>query len=134
VGCIPSKALLQSSENYEHAGKHFADHGIAVQGLSIDIQKMLARKDAGREAEQRRHPVPVQEEQGHLLPRPRRLRQGRRDGYEIQVGDETVVGKHVIVATGSNPRALPGVPFDEDKVLSNDGALAHPGGPEGSWC
>src|SRR3954469_13899331 len=45
VGCIPSKALLQSSEHYEHAGKHFADHGINVKGLELDLGKMLARKD-----------------------------------------------------------------------------------------
>src|SRR6266513_264449 len=45
VGCIPSKALLQSSEHYEHAGKHFADHGIEVKGLRLDLAKMLARKD-----------------------------------------------------------------------------------------
>src|ERR1044071_3888747 len=46
VGCIPSKALLQSSENYEHAGRHFADHGINVQGLGLDLAKMIGRKDA----------------------------------------------------------------------------------------
>ena len=45
VGCIPSKALLQSSENFEHAGHAFADHGIAVEGLTIDVAKMQARKD-----------------------------------------------------------------------------------------
>jgi dihydrolipoamide dehydrogenase len=46
VGCIPSKALLQSSEHFEHAGKHFADHGIEVKGLGLDLGKMIARKDA----------------------------------------------------------------------------------------
>src|SRR5688500_16423258 len=45
VGCIPSKALLQSSEHYEHAGHHFADHGIRVGDLQLDLKKMLARKD-----------------------------------------------------------------------------------------
>src|SRR4051812_40111776 len=45
VGCIPSKALLQSSEHFEHAGKHFADHGINVSGLGLDVAKMLGRKD-----------------------------------------------------------------------------------------
>src|SRR5687768_12909624 len=45
IGCIPSKALLQSSEHYEHAGKHFADHGIEVKGLTLQLDKMLARKD-----------------------------------------------------------------------------------------
>jgi dihydrolipoamide dehydrogenase len=130
VGCIPSKALLQSSENFEHAGKHFADHGIGVQGLSIDVQKMLSRKDT----------VVKQNNDGILyLFKKNKVSffHGRgsfakysADGYEIQVGDETLVAKHVIVATGSNPRALPGVPFDEDKILSNDGALRIPAVPK----
>ena len=45
VGCIPSKALLQSSENFDHAGHSFAEHGIKVQGLTLDLAQMLARKD-----------------------------------------------------------------------------------------
>ncbi|MFM8667236.1 MAG: FAD-dependent oxidoreductase, partial [Betaproteobacteria bacterium] len=45
VGCIPSKALLQSSEHFEQAGHHFAEHGIGLKDLSIDVPKMLARKD-----------------------------------------------------------------------------------------
>ena len=45
VGCIPSKALLQSSEHYEHAGKHFAEHGIEVKGLGLDLAKLIGRKD-----------------------------------------------------------------------------------------
>src|SRR5574337_1876012 len=45
VGCIPSKALLQSSENFERAGHGFAEHGIAIDGLAIDVAKMQARKD-----------------------------------------------------------------------------------------
>ena len=45
VGCIPSKALLQSSENYEHAGHAFADHGIEVKGLSLNLKQMQARKE-----------------------------------------------------------------------------------------
>src|SRR5690625_4146119 len=47
VGCIPSKALLQSSEYYELAAKHFDDHGIEVKGLSIDVEDFLKRKDNG---------------------------------------------------------------------------------------
>src|ERR1700751_6333315 len=45
VGCIPSKALLQSSEHFEHAGHAFAEHGIDVKGLAVDVARMLARKD-----------------------------------------------------------------------------------------
>ena len=123
VGCIPSKALLQSSENYEHAGKHFADHGIGVAGLTIDVAKMLARKDA----------VVKQNNDGILyLFKKNKVSffHGRgafakagAAGCEITVDAETLTAKHVIVATGSNPRPLPGAPFDEDRILSNDGAL-----------
>src|SRR5258706_6021379 len=45
IGCIPSKALLQSSENFEQAGHHFADHGVRVNGLELDLVQMLKRKD-----------------------------------------------------------------------------------------
>ncbi|MBE7368426.1 dihydrolipoyl dehydrogenase [Ramlibacter pallidus] len=133
VGCIPSKALLQSSENYEEAAKHFGDHGIRIDGLSIDIQKMLARKDQ----------VVKQNNDGILFLFKKNkvsffhgrgsFAKAGAEGYEIQVSgasQETITGKHVIVATGSNPRALPGVPFDEEKVLSNDGALRIPAVPK----
>src|SRR3954469_25595337 len=123
VGCIPSKALLQSSENFEEAGKHFGDHGINVSGLGLDVAKMLGRKDT----------VVKQNNDGILyLFKKNKVAffHGRGafakaggEGYEITVGEETLVGKHVIVATGSNARALPGVPFDQQNVLSNDGAL-----------
>jgi dihydrolipoamide dehydrogenase len=126
VGCIPSKALLQSSEHYEHAGHHFADHGIGLKDLSIDVKKMLARKDT----------VVKQNNDGILyLFKKNKVSffHGRGsfvkavDGsYEIAVAgasSETLTAKQVIVATGSNPRALPGAPFDEERILSNDGAL-----------
>ena len=81
VGCIPSKALLQSSENYEHAGHAFADHGIDVKGLAIDVKRMQARKEKGRRAEQRRNSLSVQEEQDRVLPRCRLVhRRQRRRG------------------------------------------------------
>ncbi len=123
VGCIPSKALLQSSEHFEHAGHHFADHGIGLKSLSIDVPKMLARKDL----------VVKQNNDGILyLFKKNKVSffHGRGSfaravdgGYEVSVGDKTLVGKHVIVATGSSARALPGADFDEERILSNDGAL-----------
>jgi dihydrolipoamide dehydrogenase len=127
VGCIPSKALLQSSENFEHAAHSFADHGITVQGLSLDLQKMLGRKNT----------VVKQNNDGILFLFKKnkvaffhgRASFGKAaDGaYEIAVAGaaaETLVTKHVIIATGSNARALPGAPFDEQRILSNVGALA----------
>jgi dihydrolipoamide dehydrogenase len=126
VGCIPSKALLQSSEHYEQAAHHFADHGIGLDNLSIDVKKMLARKDT----------VVKQNNDGILyLFKKNKISffHGRgsfvkavEGGYEVAVAgaaNDTLLGKQIVVATGSTARALPGVPFDEDKILSNDGAL-----------
>ncbi|HEX2542822.1 MAG TPA: dihydrolipoyl dehydrogenase [Caldimonas sp.] len=127
VGCIPSKALLQSSENFEHAGHHFKDHGIGVGSLTIDVPKMMARKKS----------VVKQNNDGILyLFKKNKVAffHGRGSfvrksdaGWEIAVAGskpQSLTGKHVIVATGSSPRALPGAPFDEQTILSNDGALA----------
>jgi dihydrolipoamide dehydrogenase len=133
VGCIPSKALLQSSEHYEQAKLHFGDHGIGVGDLSLDLAKLLGRKDT----------VVKQNNDGILyLFKKNKVSffHGRgsfaaaKDGtYEIKVSaptDETITAKHVIIATGSNARALPGAPFDEQRVLSNDGALRIPSVPK----
>ena len=133
VGCIPSKALLQSSENFDQAGHHFADHGIQIQGLDIDVARMLARKDQ----------VVKQNNDGILfLFKKNKVTffHGRASfaakgdaGYDIKIAgaaEETITGKHIIVATGSNARPLPGAPFDEENILSNDGALRIQGVPK----
>ncbi len=127
IGCIPSKALLQSSEHFEHAGHHFADHGIEVGKLGLDLAKMLARKDGVVKQNNdgivylfKKNKVAFFHGRGSFV--------GAKDGaYQIKVSgtaDEDLLAKHVIVATGSNARALPGADFDEDRILSNDGALA----------
>jgi len=126
VGCIPSKALLQSSEHYEQASHHFADHGITVKGLNIDVAKMVARKDAvvkqnndGIQYLFKKNKVSFFHGRGSFV-------KASAEGYEIKVAgatEETIIGSHIIVATGSNARALPGTPFDEELILSNDGAL-----------
>ena len=126
VGCIPSKALLQSSEHFEHANHHFADHGISAKDIKIDVAKMIGRKDAVVKQNNdgilylfKKNKVSFFHGRGSFV-------KATEGGYEIKVAgaaEETLVGKHIIVATGSNARALPGVPFDEVNVLSNDGAL-----------
>lgn len=129
VGCIPSKALLQSSEHFEHAGKHFADHGIEVKGLNLQLDKMLARKDQvvkqnndGIQFLFKKNKVAFFHGRGSFV-------KAGEGGYEIKAGEETIAGKHIILATGSNARALPGAPFDEENILSNDGALRIQGVP-----
>jgi dihydrolipoamide dehydrogenase len=126
VGCIPSKALLQSSEHFDHANHHFAEHGISAKDVKMDVAKMLARKDT----------VVKQNNDGilYLLKKNKvTFFHGRGSfaktteaGHEINVAgtaEEVIIGKHIVIATGSNARALPGTPFDEVNVLSNDGAL-----------
>ncbi|MBC7395721.1 MAG: dihydrolipoyl dehydrogenase, partial [Variovorax sp.] len=127
VGCIPSKALLQSSEHYEQAGHTFADHGINVSGLSLDIGKMMARKD--QVVKQNNDGITYLFKKNKITSFHGRASFVKTDetGYELKVvgaaGEEAISGKHIIVATGSNARALPGAPFDEENILSNDGAL-----------
>ena len=124
VGCIPSKALLQSSENYEQAGHGFADHGVKLRGLELDLAQMLRRKDkvvkASNDGVQflfRKNKVAFFHGRGSFGSSP----------SEILVSgaqSETLTAKNVIIATGSNPRALPGAEFDEQLILSNAGALS----------
>ena len=126
VGCIPSKALLQSSEHFEHANHHFADHGISAKDIRMDVGQMIARKDQVVKQNNdgilylfKKNKVAFFHGRGSFV--------GKTDaGFQVQVaGKDTTVltAGQVIVATGSSPRALPGVAFDEDLVLSNDGAL-----------
>jgi dihydrolipoamide dehydrogenase len=126
VGCIPSKALLQSSEHFEHAGHSFADHGIGLKDLTIDVAKMLGRKDTVVKQNNdgilylfKKNKVTFFHGRGSFV--------AAKDGlYDINVAgaaSEVISGKHIIVATGSNARPLPGTPFDEENILSNDGAL-----------
>jgi len=126
VGCIPSKALLQSSENFEQAGHHFADHGVRVKGLELDLAQMLKRKDKVVKASNdgiaylfRKNKIEFFHGRGSF----------GSSASEILVSgaqSETITAKNVIIATGSNPRALPGTEFDEKLILSNAGALEIP--------
>ncbi|MFM7284577.1 MAG: dihydrolipoyl dehydrogenase [Betaproteobacteria bacterium] len=133
VGCIPSKALLSSSEEYEKTSHHLSTHGITVKGVSMDIPKMLKRKDAivskmskGIEFLFRKNKITWLKGHGKFA--------GRNDvGILVAVdGDEseTVVAKNVIVATGSNARHLPGLKVDNKIVCDNEGALAFESVPQ----
>jgi dihydrolipoyl dehydrogenase len=124
IGCIPSKALLQSSENFEQAGHGFAEHGVKVKGLELDLAQMLKRKDKVVKQNNdgivylfKKNKVAFFHGRGSLAG-------SGGGGHYIAVGKESLNAKHVIVATGSTARALPGADFDEKLILSNAGALA----------
>ncbi len=124
VGCIPSKALLQSSEHYDHAFHAFVMHGISHEGLRIDVPTMVRRKDnivtqltGGIKSLFKKHKVTLLSGHGKFAGRENNL-------WQIDVGGEIVDARHVIVATGSTPRHLEGVPVDNKIVCDNVGALA----------
>lgn len=131
VGCIPSKALLQSSEHYEFAKLHLAEHGVRVADVALDLPAMLARKDAvvatntrGIEFLFRKHKITWAKGTGTLE---------RGNVVKVTAADGTVTtyqAKNVIIATGSVPVQLPFLPFDEQRVLSNVGALKIPEVPK----
>jgi dihydrolipoamide dehydrogenase len=127
VGCIPSKALLASSEAFEHAS-HLDAHGIEVKGVSLNLAKMIARKDGivskmtkGIEFLFRKNKITWLKGHGRFV--------GVADGvYRIEVtgaqGAEQAQARQVIIATGSKARHLPGLPVDNRLVCDNEGALA----------
>lgn len=131
VGCIPSKALLQSSHLFEEAGHGFSAHGIGVGKLSLDLAAMMARKDkvvegltGGIAMLFRKHKITWLNGRGTL----------KGNGkVEVQAEDgksDTVSAKHIILATGSEVMPLPGITIDEEKILSSTGALALKGVPK----
>jgi len=124
VGCIPSKALLSSSEHYEFARLHAAEHGVQVGEVKLDLGTMMKRKDTvvgqntkGVEYLFRKNKVTWARGRGTL-----------KKGNIIDVvlsdgGSESYRAKNVIIATGSVSVELPFLKFDEKRVLSNIGAL-----------
>jgi len=124
IGCIPSKALLDSSELYHLAHQRFAKHGIKVDGLGLDIAAMLARKDEvvkgltdGVKFLFRKNKITHLFGTGRLAT-PTAVAVRSNDGAET-----TLDAKHVLLATGSEPIGLPFLPFDGRHVVSSTEAL-----------
>ena len=128
VGCIPSKALLRSSELYDEASHGFVMHGIAVEGLKLDVGTMVRRKDnivtqltGGIRGLFKKNKVTLLAGRGSFRGREDELWQVEVAGRD---GKDVVAAKHVIVATGSSPRHLEGIPVDNQVICDNAGALA----------
>jgi len=129
VGCIPSKALLESSENYERVLHQFKAHGITASGVKFDLKTMLERKDrivgkmtSGIAGLFKKSKVIWLQGHGRLV--------SGGTTWKIQVDGETVEAKNVIIATGSKARHLPGIPVDNKTICDNEGALAFDSVPE----
>ena len=127
VGCIPSKALLTSSEHLEFARNHAKDHGIDLRGIELDLAKMLKRKDdvvgqntRGIEFLFKKNKVTWAKGRGSLAAADL-VNVASTDGKSTSYR-----ARHVIIATGSLPVELPFLKFDEERVLSNIGALRIP--------
>ena len=130
VGCIPSKALLESSENYERVAHKYSAHGITVEGLSVDVPVMISRKEKIVDAFTRGIAMLFKKNKvTSIHGRGRLVKEKNSEGswrVNVQNGDkeEIVEAKYVIIATGSAPRQLPSLLIDNKCVLDNEGALA----------
>jgi len=119
IGCIPSKALLQSTENFEEATHHFADHGILIEGVKLDLAKMQARKADVVSANVKGVEFLFKKNKVAWLKGSGRITAPGRvdvDGTEYEA-------KHIVIATGSESIALPGVEVDEKAIVTSTGGL-----------
>ncbi|WP_274474637.1 dihydrolipoyl dehydrogenase [Mangrovimonas aestuarii] len=125
VGCIPSKALLDSSHHYEDAVKHFEEHGIEVPGeIKVNLEKMISRKQAvvdqttgGIDFLMKKNNIDVYQGLGSF-----------KDATHININKEdgateTIEAKHTIIATGSKPSNLPFINIDKERIITSTEAL-----------
>ena len=127
VGCIPSKALLDSSEHYHNAEKNFEKHGIKLKDLKPDIKQMISRKDEvvsqtcdGVKFLMDKNKIDILTGHGSF-----------KDKNTIEINPidgkgkkQTITTKHTIIATGSKPSSLPGIEIDKKRVITSTEALA----------
>jgi dihydrolipoamide dehydrogenase len=124
VGCIPSKALLDSSEYYHLAKEHFAEHGVKTGRVALDLAAMMARKNkvVGELTENVRKLL--QGNQVEIIHGTARL--SGRDRVEVASGrgkKRILTGKSILLATGSRPVELPGLTYDGNRIVSSTEAL-----------
>jgi len=126
VGCIPSKALLDSSEHYHNAAHKFEIHGINVKGLEIDLGQMIKRKNGvvtqmngGVSYLMKKHKIDVFTGLGSFI-------NNNTINVSSAEGDKVIETKNVIIATGSKPSTLPGIEIDKKRIITSTEALNLP--------
>ena len=124
VGCIPSKALLDTSENYHKVTHQLASHGITAQGVELDVKQMIARKDkvvkdltGGIRQLFKANKIDWLQGHGKLV-EPKTVELTRADG-----SSERDTGQSVVLATGSRSVEIGAAPLDHQKIVNSDGAL-----------
>ncbi len=124
IGCIPSKALLQSSHLYAETRHGLAAHGITAQGVTFDLAAMMARKDKVVDANTKgvaflfkKHKI------AHIRGTARIAAAGSVEVTDTAGAKQTVAATRILIATGSTPAGLPGIDFDEQRIVSSTGAL-----------
>jgi dihydrolipoamide dehydrogenase len=127
VGCIPSKALLDSSENYYNATHHFEEHGIATGKVKADLQKMIDRKagvvkkmNDGINFLMKKNKIDVVNGFGSFVDK-NTVSVKKEDGSDV-----SITGKNIIIATGSKPTILPFMNFDGERIITSTEALKLP--------
>jgi len=126
VGCIPSKALLQSSDSYERTSHSLKEQGVIAQHVTFDFPAIMQRKDGivrtlvdGIASHFKRHSITRLEGSASFV-----------NPQEIEVNGKRYTAEQFIIATGSEPIPLPFLPFDEKQILSSTGALSLPAVPK----
>lgn len=126
IGCIPSKALLESSHKYEEVSKNFFDHGIEVSAVALNLQAMLKRKDkvvknltTGVAGLMKKNKVTVYHGTASF-----------NKDKTVSIGKDTVNATNVLIATGSVPSSIPGINLDDDLVDTSTEALSYDKVPE----
>lgn len=124
VGCIPSKALLDSSEHYHNAAHTFKTHGINLSSLKVDLKQMIARKEDvvkqnvdGISYLMKKNKIDVLQGMGSFMDNTT-VKVTKDDG-----SSESIQGKNIIIATGSKPATLPFIKLDKDRVITSTEAL-----------
>ena len=125
VGCIPSKALLHASQMYASAQNDFAGMGIKVGKLELDLAQMMSQKEEavegltkGVEFLLKKNKVDYIQGYGKII------RKGKVEVTGLDGKKQTLDAKNIVIATGSEPTGLPGIEVDEERVVTNTGALS----------
>jgi dihydrolipoamide dehydrogenase len=124
VGCIPSKALLHASDAYEAARTSFKDLGVIVDGVRLDLAQMLKQKDDAVDGLTKGVEFLMKKNKITYVKGAGRIAGPGRVEVQGEAGVTLMETKNIVIATGSEPAGLPGVAFDEVRIVSSTGALS----------